>query len=144
MMAVRLMFARGTGRDRRIDHAQVRDGAERAVLVDRGHRIAWRASPGRAARGGQLDRERCLLPRRLLAADAGHVEVYEHDLLHVVEFAGAGCGMAQDQLRERGLRVAAARLGDGQQPGDTVAGRGPRRRREGRHCARRLARPDGR
>ena len=59
---------------------------------------------------------------RLLAADASHVDVAEHDLLHVVELPGAGCGVADHHLRERGLRVAAAGLGDQQQPGDRVIG----------------------
>ena len=54
-------------------------------------------------RDGQPDRERCAHRRhRLLAADAGHVDVAEDDLLHVVELGGAGCGVAQDHLRERG------------------------------------------
>ena len=74
-------------------------------------------------RHGQPDRERgadrC---HRLLAADASHVDVAEHDLLHVIELPGVGCGVADHHLRERGLRVAAAGLGDQQQPGDRVIG----------------------
>ena len=62
-------------------------------------------------RDGESDRERradrC---HRLRAADARHVDVAEHDLLHVVELARAGGRVAQDDLRERGLRIAAARL----------------------------------
>ena len=74
-------------------------------------------------RDGQPDRERCAdRCHRLRAADAGHVDVAEDDLLHVVELGGAGGGVAQDHLRERAVRVAAARLGDEQQPGDRVIG----------------------
>jgi hypothetical protein len=49
MMQARLIIRAWDGRhDRRIGHAQVRDGAKPAVLVDRCHRIARRAYPGRA------------------------------------------------------------------------------------------------
>ena len=69
-------------------------------------------------RDGQPDRERCAKCRdRLRAADAGHVDVAEDDLLHVVELGGAGGGVAQDLLRERAVRVAAV-----QASGRAVAG----------------------
>jgi len=72
-------------------------------------------------RDRQPDRERCPHRRhRLLAADASHVDVAEDDLLHVVEFSRGGGRVADDDLRERGLRVTAAGLGDQQQPGDRV------------------------
>ena len=52
---------------------------------------------------------------RLLAADARQVDVAEDDLLHVVELVRAGRRVAQDDLRERGLEVATARLRHEQQ-----------------------------
>ena len=74
-------------------------------------------------RDGQPDREgrahRC---HRLLAADARHVDMAEHDLLHVVELAGAGSCVAQYYLREGGVWVATARLWHQQQPGYRMVG----------------------
>jgi len=55
MMQARLIIRAWDGRhDRRIGHAQVRDGADPAVLVDRCHQIARRAHPGRAAGPGTV------------------------------------------------------------------------------------------
>jgi len=55
MMQARLTIRTWDGRhDRRIGHAQVRDGADPAVLVDRCHQIARRAHPGRAAGPGNV------------------------------------------------------------------------------------------
>jgi len=48
--------------------------------------------------------------------------VAEHDLLHVVELAGARGCVAEHHLGEWAVRVATARLRDEQQPGDRVIG----------------------
>jgi hypothetical protein len=97
--------------------SSITGGTRGSVLVS----CRW---PRARERDGQPDCERGAHRRdRLLAADARHVDVAEDDLLHVVELAGAGGGVAGGHLRERGLRVAAAWLGDQQQPGDRVVGK---------------------
>ena len=70
---------------------------------------------------GQPDHHRCAHPRhRLLAADPGHVDVAEHDELHVVELVRAGCRVPNDDLRQWHLEIAAARSWHEQQPADRM------------------------
>ena len=76
---------------------------------------------GRSSATGEPDRERradrC---HRMPAADARDVDVAEHDELHVVGLARAGGRVAHDDLREGGLRIAAARSRHEQQARDRV------------------------